>query len=484
MVDSEISPTEELPAAVEAAEENSPATATLEPNSEEGAAPNSEENAEGQTEGESAPPAPPVPEKVNLAEFQQQTLAQLYDLGASLGLRVGGSRSKHQLVFEVLVYYSRRGTVIEATGIVEIMKEGHGIIRDSRYNYMPYPDDIFLPAAAVRRYQLRNAQMVKVLARAPRDHKERNLVADHVTHVEGVPAEQWEPPVAFDKLTPLFPTDRIVLENRRTKSVSSRCIDLISPLGKGQRGLICAPPRGGKTILLKDIAVSIQENHPEIELMILLLDERPEEVTDFQETVQVSPNCHVTASTFDEPAERHQQVAEMVMERSKRLVEMKKDVVILLDSLTRLSRGYNNCLRGKGPLGSGGVDQRALQRAGKFFGTARKVEEGGSLTILASALIETESKMDDVIFEEFKGKGNMEINLDRELLERRIYPAINISKTGTRKDDLLYHPEEFRRILAIRRQLTQLPAGEAMEVLTKHIRATQNNAELLLTGLR
>lgn len=430
------------------------------------------------------PEGPPIPERVNLKDFQVQTLAQLYDLGATLGLRVGGSRSKHQLVFEILVFYSRRGTIIEATGILELTKEGAGVVRDEKYNFMPYPDDIFMPMAVVRRFQLRPAQQVTVTIRAPRDHKERNMVVDQLTHIEGVPAEQWQPPVPFDKLTPLFPTDRIVLENRKTKSVSSRAVDIIAPLGKGQRGLICAPPRGGKTILLKDIAQSIQQNHPEIELMILLLDERPEEVTDFQETVQVASNCHVTASTFDEPAERHQQVAELVMERAKRLVEMKKDVVILLDSLTRLSRGYNNCLRGKGPLGSGGMDQRALQRAGKFFGTARKVEEGGSLTILASALIETESKMDEVIFEEFKGKGNMEINLDRELLERRIYPAINISKTGTRKDDLLYHPDEFRRVSAIRRQLAQLPAGEAMEVLTKNIRATQNNAELLLMGLR
>lgn len=218
--------------------------------------------------------------------------------------------------------------------------------------------------------------------------------------------------------------------------------------------------------------------------MILLLDERPEEVTDFQETVKHSLTCHITASTFDETPERHQQVAEIVLERAKRLVELRKDVVILLDSLTRLTRGYNNCVRGKAPLGSGGMDPRALQKARKFFSTARKCEEGGSLTILATALIETESKMDEVIFEEFKGTGNMEINLDRELVERRIFPAINIARTGTRKDDLLYHPDEFRRIGAIRKQMAQLPAGEAMEVLTKSIRLTQNNAELLLTGLR
>ncbi len=424
------------------------------------------------------------PERVNLQDYQTQTLIQLYDLGAQLGLRVGGSRSKHQLVFDILCHYSKRGTVIEATGVLEIGKDGTGVLRDEKYNFKPLPDDLFVPAALLRRYQLRPGQLLTVMVRAPGHPRERLMIVEDITAIEGKPSESWEPPTPFDKLTPLFPNQRIVLENRSRKSINARCVDIIAPLGKGQRGLICAPPRGGKTMLLKDIASSIQENHPEIELMILLLDERPEEVTDFQETVQQSPTCHVTASTFDEPADRHQQVAELVMERAKRLVELGRDVVILLDSITRLTRGYNNCVRGNTPLGSGGMTPQALQRAGKFFGTARKVEEGGSLTVLATALIETESKMDEVIFEEFKGKGNMEINLDRELVERRIYPAINISKTGTRKDDLLYHPDEFRRISAIRRQLAQLPAGEAMEVLTKHLRATQNNAELLLTGLR
>jgi transcription termination factor Rho len=431
-----------------------------------------------------AAPLPPVPEHVTLNQYQVQTLAQLYDLGATLGLRVGGSRSKHQLVFDILVYFAKRGTVIEATGILEIAKDGSGVLRDEKYNFKPLPDDIFVPTALVRKYQLRPGQMLTGTVRGPSHPRDRLMILDQISAIEGKSAETWEPLTPFDKLTPLFPNERIVLENRKTKSVSVRCVDIIAPLGKGQRGLICAPPRGGKTVLLKDIAQSIQQNHPEIELMILLLDERPEEVTDFQETVQQSPTCHVTASTFDEPAERHQQVAELVMERAKRLVEMGRDVVVLLDSITRLSRGYNNCVRGNTPLGSGGMTPQALQKAGKFFGTARKVEEGGSLTVLATALIETESKMDEVIFEEFKGKGNMEVTLDRELVERRIYPAINISKTGTRKDDLLYHPDEFRRISAIRRQLAQLPAGEAMEVLTKHLRATQNNAELLLTGLR
>ncbi|MBP7948378.1 MAG: transcription termination factor Rho [Verrucomicrobiales bacterium] len=433
-----------------------------------------------------APPqtAPPIPERIKLNEFQVQTLAQLYDIGAAHGLRVGGSRSKHQLVFEILVHFARRGCIIEADGVVEIIKDSFGVLRDPRYSYAPLPDDVFVPTALVKRHQLRPSQFISVLVRAPRDHKERFLVAESIVSIEGVEAEKWEAPVPFDKLTPLFPNERLMLENRRTKSVSARAVDIIAPLGKGQRGLICAPPRGGKTILLKEIAQSIQENHPEVHLMILLLDERPEEVTDFQETVRQNATCQITSSTFDEPAMRHQQVAELTLDRAKRLVELGRDVVILLDSLTRLTRGINNSIRGKGPIGSGGIDPRALQMARKWFGVARKVEEGGSLTILATALIETESKMDEVIFEEFKGSGNMEIHLDRELVERRIYPAINIAKSGTRKDDLLYHPDEFRRIGHVRKQMAQMPAGEAMEVLTKNIRVTQANAELLLTGLR
>jgi transcription termination factor Rho len=478
----------EIPTLTSAASaETQAATSSAPPSDNAAAAPASDgpqgTGGDGEGGGPSTP-LPPIPQRVNLNEFQQQTLNQLYDLGASYGLRVGGSRSKHTLVYEILCFYGRRGCVIDFEGILEIMKEGFGMLRDERFHFQPHADDVFVPVSMVRKFQFRNGQKLTVTARPPRDHKERTLVVDEITRIEGTPVEKYEPPVHFDKLTALFPNERIVLENRRTKSVSPRVVDFIAPLGKGQRGLICAPPRGGKTILLKEIAQSIQENHPEIELMILMLDERPEEVTDFQETVHRSPTCHILASTFDEPPERHQQVGELVMERAKRLVELRKDVVILLDSLTRLTRGYNNCVRGKQPLGSGGIVPAALQKARKFFAAARKVEEGGSLTILATALIETESKMDEVIFEEFKGTGNMEINLDRELVERRIYPAINISRSGTRKDDLLYHPDEFRRIGHIRKQMAQMPAGEAMETLIKNIRATQNNAELLLTGLR
>ncbi len=431
-------------------------------------------------EPEAVPAGLPIPEKVVLNDYLGHTLAQLYELGESLGLRVGGTRSKHNIIFEIVSFYGRRGAVIEAEGILEIMREGFGLIRDPRFNFMSFPDDVFISPSNLRRYNLQAGLSVKVICRAPRDAKDKFISVESVVSVEGTPMEEYVVPVAFDKLTPLFPTERIILENRRTRAVASRVVDIVAPLGKGQRGLICAPPRGGKTILLKEIASSIRENHKEIELIVLLLDERPEEVTDFVETV----GGQVFASTFDESAVRHIQVAELVMERAKRLVEMKRDVVILLDSLTRLSRGYNNMLSGKGGLMSGGMNPVSLQRARKFFGSARKVEEGGSLTLLATALIETDSKMDEVIFEEFKGTGNMEIHIDREMAERRIYPAIHVQKTGTRKDELLYHPDEFRRVTAIRRQLTQLPAGEAMEVLIKHLKATPGNAELLLTGLR
>lgn len=428
-----------------------------------------------------APPATPsVPERVVLNDFQGLPLAKLLDLADSYGIRSANVRSKHQLIFEIVSHCGRKGSNIEASGILDIAREGFGLLRDPRFNFTPFPDDVFLSPSVLRRYQLRPGQRMTAVCRAPRDPRDKFIFVDHLLTIEGKPADTWENPVFFDKLTSVFPTERIILENPKTKSVSSRAVDIVAPLGKGQRGLICAPPRGGKTILLKDIASSIYQNHKEIELIVLLLDERPEEVTDFQETVP----CQVYASTFDEPASRHIQVAELVMERARRLVEMKKDVVILLDSLTRLSRGYNNSLGGKGGLMSGGMNPVALQKARKFFGSARKVEEGGSLTLLATALIETDSKMDEVIFEEFKGTGNMEIHLDRELVERRIYPAIQTQKTGTRKDDLLYHPDEFRRISGIRRQMAQLPAGEAMETLIKNIKGTGSNAEMLLGNLR
>ncbi len=420
-----------------------------------------------------------VPELVDLNEFLKCSLADMQKQAQELGLRVAGVRSKHQLVFEILTFYGRNGTRIEAEGMLDYNGENYGFLRWPELSFMPNVDDVYVSPSFIRQYELKPGNLVKGVVRAPRD-REKFLSLDSVLAIEGVQESEWEVPPAFDKLTALFPSERIILENKDTESASPRVVDLVAPLGKGQRGLIVAPPRAGKTILLKDIAVSIQKNHPEIELIILLLDERPEEVTDFKETV----DARVYASTFDESPKRHVQVSEMVSHRAKRLVEMGKDVVILLDSLTRLSRGHNANMPGKGRTGSGGLNTQALEKPRKFFGAARNVEEGGSLTILATCLVETDSRMDDVIFEEFKGTGNMEIYLDRELAERRVFPAIHTLQSGTRKDELLYHPDEHQRVTGVRRQLAKMPVGEAMETLVKNIKLTGSNAELLLRGLR
>lgn len=438
-------------------------------------------------------PGPPPPEEIDLAEFQNRSMVELYELGSSLGLRVGGMRSKHDIVFEILCHWGKRGTKIRAQGFLETAKDGYGFLRVPAFSFAKHADDIYIGSNFIKEYDLRVGNLVTVIARAPKD-RERFLSTNEVIGVEGVSVEDWESPPLFENLTAISPRERIILEPSDGLSVSPRVVDLIAPLGKGQRGVIVAPPRGGKTILLKEIAKSIVDNHKEVELLILLLDERPEEVTDFEESV---PGAQVYSSTFDESPDRHVSVAELVAERAKRVTEMGKDAVILLDSLTRLARGYNGLIstggrgrgrrgkgQGKGRTGSGGLDTRALPKARKIFSIARNAEEGGSLTMLATALVDTGSRADEVIFEEFKGSGNMEIQLDRELLERRIYPAINIPKSGTRKDELLYHPDEFKRIGMLRRQLAQRPGGEAMEVLIDHIQNSASNAELLLTGLR
>jgi len=420
-----------------------------------------------------------VPELVVLGEMQKRPLPELYELGNELRVRVS-SRTKHQIIFDVLNFYSKRGTVIEAEGVIELKNENSfGMLRTPASSFRAQPDDIYVPAQMVREFGLRHGQKVKVQARAPRE-REKFLSASRVLEVEGQAAEDYHAAKSFERLTAMYPDRRIILENAALKNAACRAVDLIAPLGMGQRGVIVAPPRGGKTILLKSIASAIHANHPDVELVILLLDERPEEVTDFKETV----NASVFSSTFDENPKRHIEVAEFVLERAKRLVERGKDVVILLDSLTRLARAYNALASGGGGAMSGGLNSQALQKARTFFNSARNAEEGGSLTILATALVETESKMDDIIFEEFKGTGNMEIRLDREMAERRLFPAIHFAQSATRKDDLLYHPDEMRRINVARRQLAQLPAPDAMQVLLKNIARTQNNTELLLTGLQ
>jgi transcription termination factor Rho len=438
--------------------------------------------AESQMEKASPPPPePPFPLEISLNSLHEMSLAEITELANSVNYKINAARTKHQLIYDVLSWMADHRTRVLVEGILEIGAENFGLIRYPKYSFAALPEDVFIPLFLVRKFGLRPGNRIAGIARAPKD-KDKYLAIDRITQVDGVEVDAYQPPVHFEKLTATFPKQRIILEMPKAVCpVSARIMDLVAPLGKGQRGLINASPRSGKTMMLKDIAKCIVHNHKEVSLIILLLDERPEEVTDFEESVF---GCEIYSSTFDESPKRHCQLAELVRERACRLVEMGKDVVILLDSLTRLARGYNSLMGGKGRTMSGGIDSKALVKPKKFFGAARNVEEGGSLTIIASALIDTESKMDEIIFEEFKGTGNMEATLDREISERRIFPAIHMLKSGTRKDDLLYHPEEFRRIMAIRRQLAQVPAVEALELLIRNINRTSNNAELLLTGLK
>lgn len=423
-------------------------------------------------------PVPSVPASIDINQFRLKSLAELQAIAEAVPARIQGGIPKSQLVYELLSFYGREGTGMVCDGILEQAKDNFAMLRDAQRSFRPGPDDIHVSSNLVRDHGLRIGQRIKVRVRAPWE-RDKYLSGFEVMEVEGIPVADYHPPKEFDRLTPLFPDERIHLEGEGNDFLGVRAIDLIAPLGKGQRGIIVAPPRGGKTILLKQIARSIRLNHPDAELIILLLDERPEEVTDFEETV----GSQVYASTFDESPRRHAQVADLVIERAKRLVEQGKDVILLLDSLTRLARGHNSAMQG-GPIGSGGVSPVALQKSRKFFGTARNVEEGGSLTILATALVETESRLDDVVFEEFKGTGNMEVRLDRELAERRVFPAIHIPQSGTRNDDRLYHPDEFLKVVDIRKQLAQQPIGDAIETLLANLRATKTNAELLLRGLR
>jgi len=422
---------------------------------------------------------PPFPEEASINELQSRSIGALQLLAQQLGWRVNASRGKHQLVNELVAWMSQHGTKVTVEGFIEILPEGYSLLRYPKYSFVPLPEDIFIPPFIVKKFQLRAGQKLKCLLKVP-VQREKYHAVERILEIEGQPFEQWQQPENFDKLTATFPSERIILETPKKSSVSARVVDIVAPLGKGQRALIVASPRSGKTMMLKEIAKSITNNHPEVTLIILLLDERPEEVTDFEETV----NAEIYSSTFDEAPKRHSQVAELVLERAKRLVEMRKDVVILLDSITRLSRGYNALTGGRGRIMSGGVDSKALMKPKKFFGAARKVQEGGSLTIVATALVETESRMDDLIFEEFKGTGNMEISLDREIAERRIYPAIHLLKSGTRRDDLLYHPDEMKRIAIIRKQLASVPAAEALELLIRNIERSGSNAEIMLTGLK
>jgi len=418
-----------------------------------------------------------VPEELVVNEFREKPLAELHALADSLPIKVQPMAMKSQLVFDVLSFYAKHGTVLTGYGFMEQAKDNYAMLRCPKKSFKTSPDDLYIGGDLIKKHGLCVGQKVTVKMRAPRG-RDKYLSAMDVLLVEDLEISDYVKPEPFDKLTALIPNERIILENGAEGGLAVRLVDLVAPLGKGQRGLIVAPPRGGKTILLKNIAQSIKANHKEVELIVLLLDERPEEVTDFEETV----DAEIFSSTFDEPSRRHAQVSDLVLERAKRLVELGKDVVILLDSLTRLARGHNNSQKG-GVIGSGGLNPQALQKSRKFFGAARNVEGGGSLTILATALVETESRMDEVIFEEFKGTGNMEIRLDQDLAERRIYPAIHIPQSGTRNDDRLYHPDEMQKVLEVRRVIAALPVGDALQTLLKALSNTQNNAELLLKGI-
>jgi transcription termination factor Rho len=416
---------------------------------------------------------------LDLNELQRFSGEELDALAPELDLYLHPARSRHQHLLDIIRAALARGATVSAEGFLDQVGDSFAMLRWPALNFLPVPEDVCVPRAVIEHHHLRPGQKIAGTLRLP-VQREKFLSLEKVTGIEGRPPEEWAEPTDFEKLTPQFPQGRIILENPKTNSVSARAVDLLTPLGRGQRGLIVAPPRVGKTILLKEIAKAIRVNHPDIILILLLVDERPEEVTDLEREI----DCQVYHSNFDESVQRHVQVAEMVLERAKRLVEMKQDVVLLLDSITRLSRGYNNLQSGRGRIMSGGVEAKALIKPKKFFGSARNVEEGGSLTVLATALTETGSRMDELIFEEFKGTGNMELHLDRALQEKRIYPAIHPLLSATRREELLYHPDEWERVLMLRKTMVALPPLEAMEKLIDNLHATKTNAELLLSGLR
>ena len=418
-----------------------------------------------------------VPAVADLNELRNRPLAELLDLASDLSLKNNGAE-KGKLVFDIFCKFGNLGSDLQAEGVLEKTKDSFAMIRDPGRSFKAGPDDVYLSANYVRDFGLQEGNLVQARVRAPRG-RDNYLSVSEILEVENRAAAKFEAGEGFETLMSEFPEARFHLESQSGEDLAVRLVDLVAPLGKGQRGLIVAPPRGGKTVLLKQIARSLQVNHPDVELIVLLLDERPEEVSDFEDTV----DAQVYSSTFDETSKRHAQVSDLVLARARRLVEDGKDVVILLDSLTRLARGYNNAASG-GPIGSGGVNPNALAKARKFFGAARNVVDGGSLTILATCLVETDSRMDDVIFEELKGTGNMEIRLDRDLAERRIFPAIHIHQSGTRNDDRLYHREELPKVIELRRQLAAMPVGEAVETLMKQLKGTVSNAEFLLKGLR
>ena len=410
---------------------------------------------------------------MTIAELKEKSIAELTRIARGLDLPGASGMRKQDLIFRLLQAQAEKEGLIFAEGVLEILSEGFGFLRSPDYNYLPGPDDIYVSPSQIRRFDLRTGDTVSGQVRPPKE-AEKYFALVKIEAVNFESPEETRNKIFFDNLTPLYPNEQVKLETTR-ENLSSRVMDLLTPLGKGQRGLIVSPPRTGKTMLLQSIANSITTNHPEITLIVLLIDERPEEVTDMQRSVK----GEVISSTFDEPATRHVQVTEMVMEKAKRLVEHKRDVVILLDSITRLARAYNTIVPPSGKVLSGGVDSNALQRPKRFFGAARNIEEGGSLTIIATSLIDTGSRMDDVIFEEFKGTGNMEVNLERKLVDKRVFPAIDINKSGTRKEELLLSKDDLNRVWVLRKVLNPLSPVEAMELLLDKMARTKSNAEFL-----
>jgi len=422
-----------------------------------------------------APDRPEGAATMDIAQLKEMNISALTQVAKDLNIQGASGMRKQELIFKILQAQTEKSGFIFSEGVLETLPDGFGFLRAPDYNYLPGPDDIYVSPSQIRKFDLRTGDTVSGQVRPPKDG-ERYFALIKVEAVNFEHPDEARNKIFFDNLTPLYPNERLKLETPSSKdTLSARVLDLLTPIGKGQRGLIVAPPRTGKTMLLQTIANSITANHPEVILIVLLIDERPEEVTDMQRSV----NGEVISSTFDEPASRHVQVAEMVIEKAKRLVEHKRDVVILLDSITRLARAYNTIVPPSGKVLSGGVDSNALQRPKRFFGAARNIEEGGSLTIIATALIDTGSRMDDVIFEEFKGTGNMEIGLDRKLVDKRVFPAIDINRSGTRKEELLVARDELNRIWILRKVLNPLSTVEAMELLLDKMGKSKTNAEFL-----
>jgi transcription termination factor Rho len=410
---------------------------------------------------------------LNIRELKDMNITSLTDIAKDLNVPGYTGMRKQELIFQILKAQTEASGLIFSEGVLECLPEGFGFLRAPDYNYLPGPDDIYVSPSQIRKFDLRTGDTVSGQIRHPKDG-ERYFALIKVEAVNFEHPDVAKDKIFFDNLTPLYPSEHLKLETG-PDNLSGRVMDMLAPIGKGQRGLIVSPPRTGKTMLLQSIANSISKNHPEVELLVLLIDERPEEVTDMQRSVR----GEVVSSTFDEPASRHVQVAEMVMEKAKRLVEHKRDVVILLDSITRLARAYNTIVPPSGKVLSGGVDSNALQRPKRFFGAARNIEEGGSLTIIATALVDTGSRMDDVIFEEFKGTGNMELHLDRKLVDRRVFPAIDINKSGTRKEELLIPQDDLNRIWILRKVLNPLSSTESMELLLDKLSKAKTNADFL-----